>query len=290
MKHIWKELDYLIMLTTMKELVDNARKGGYAVTAPNVWDEYSIKAALEAAEEVNVPVILDYADSFSDDIQRIGEIAVMLARKARVPVAISLDHGDSYEACLRAMRAGFTGVMIDRSTLPYEENVKQVKAVVDVAHVMGVSVEAELGHVGQGSQYDIDRDAGLTNVEQAADFVAATGIDSLAVAVGTAHGMYKGTPHLDFERLDQLREAVCVPLVLHGGSGTGDEKLQEAVRRGICKVNLCTDLILASQAGFNACMSDPKMGYIFFALQASAKTYREKLAHYMRLFSVKEAL
>jgi fructose-bisphosphate aldolase class II len=272
------------MLVTMKELLDKAHIGGYAVAAPNVWDEFSIVASLKAAEELNAPIILDYNKIMSDDIMRFGKIAIMLSESAKVPVAINLDHGRSYDICLQAIRAGFTSVMIDSSTLPYEENVKEVKEVTEIAKRLGVTVEAELGHVGQGSNYALDGVNALTDPMEAVRFVEETGIDALAVAVGTAHGAYKGTPHIDFERLKELRKSVSIPLVLHGGSSTGDDLLNKAVECGICKVNLSTDLLVAGTETFNECMKDEKMGVMFFAQQAFIEGFKEKLCHYIKIF------
>ena len=188
--------------------------------------------------------------------------------------------------------------MIDRSTLLYEENVREVKEIVKVAHAVGVSVEAELGHVGQGDEYEETRDAGLTKLEEAQSYVEETGIDCLAVAVGTSHGVYKGTPHLEFELLSTLSKEIKIPLVLHGGSGTGDDNLAKAVKTGIQKVNLNTDL---SEAGKNALRKAlessaprkdvkaagefaPKKMNMQQTIAAGTEGFQEVLEHYMRLF------
>ena len=165
--------------------------------------------------------------------------------------------------------------------MPYEENVAEVAELVKVAHAVGVSVEAELGHVGQGLQYAVDRDAALTDPAQAKDYCDKTGIDMLAVAIGTAHGEYKGTPYLDFDRLHQIFDAVKVPLVLHGGSGTGDENLAKATREGISKVNLATDLYKAGAAA--VIEEEPNHGMQMYELLAEG--YKAKLVHYMKLFN-----
>lgn len=271
------------MLVAMKKILDKAKEGGYAVAAPNVWDEYSIRMALEAAEEENAPVILDFAELMGD-IYIFGEMAVAFAKKSPVPVAINLDHGCSFEIAMKAIRAGFTSVMIDRSTLPFDENVRQVKEITRIAHALGVSVEAELGHVGLGTESDEERNAGLTHVDEAKDFVEQTGVDCLAVAIGTAHGVYKSTPHLDYDMLEEIRKAVDVPLVLHGGSGTGDEALRKAVRGGICKVNIFTDLSIAGCESLKAYMAENETINLFSACNAAFAGYKKKLIHYMRLF------
>ena len=157
-------------------------------------------------------------------MEETGEIAKFYARKyPEAVVALHLDHGGAFEEIMQALRSGYTSVMIDRSKLPYEENVREVREVVRIAHAMGVSVEAELGHVGTGTEYDKTRDSGLTHKEEARRFVEETGVDALAVAIGTSHGVYQGTPRLEFELLKEIAALVDVPLVLHGGSGTGDD-------------------------------------------------------------------
>lgn len=226
-------------------------------------------------------MILDVGYSANCDINFFGHMVGALAKEADVPIAINLDHGAKYEHAIAAIQAGFTSIMVDRSTLPYEENVAEVAELVKVAHAVGVSVEAELGHVGQGLQYSVDRDAALTDPAQAKDYCDKTGIDMLAVAIGTAHGEYKGTPYLDFDRLHQIFDAVKVPLVLHGGSGTGDENLAKATREGISKVNLATDLYKAGAAA--VIEEEPNHGMQMYELLAEG--YKAKLVHYMKLFN-----
>ena len=157
---------------------------------------------------------------------------------------ITLDHGKEFSQIMHAVQSGFTSVMYDCSTLAFEENVARVRDVVRICHSVGVTVEAELGHVGQGAQYDIDRDAALTQPEMAKEYVEATGVDCLAVAIGTAHGTYSGTPYLDFDRLTQIKRNLGAdfPLVLHGGSGTGNEALHKVAGMGINKINIATDM------------------------------------------------
>lgn len=159
----------------------------------------------------------------------LGRIIEQMAIRASVPVAIQLDHGAKFSDAILAIRSGFTSIMVDRSSCPFEQNVAEVADLVRIAHSVGVSVEAELGHVGFGESYAADRDAGLTNVAEATEYVERSGCDALAVAIGTAHGIYKGVPHLDFDRLAELNAAVSIPLVLHGGSGSGDDNLVKAI-------------------------------------------------------------
>lgn len=267
------------MLVAMKEILDRAREGHYGVAMPCVDNEHNVRACLDAAEELRAPVILGVGFSANPDIRSFGRIITDLAVRASVPVATILDHGLTYEKGVIAISAGFTSIMVDRSSLPYEENVAQVKELARIAHACGVSVEAELGHVGVGLDYAVDGSNALTDPEEAVRFVEETGVDALAVAVGTAHGVYKGEPHLRFELLAELREKVPVPLVLHGGSGTGDENLSKACRMGICKVNLANDL---KRASIDALLAEGTTGNAVYNMyHAMAKGCREKLIHYI---------
>jgi tagatose 1,6-diphosphate aldolase GatY/KbaY len=178
------------------------------------------------------------------------------AKKASVPVVMHLDHGSSFELAMRAFRAGYTSIMIDGSHSVFEENIAITKSVVDACHAAGIPVEAELGKVG-GKEDDLEGgNGGYTEPDEAAQFVEATGIDSLAVAIGTAHGVYKGIPKLDVERLSQIREVVSIPLVLHGTSGVPDDAVRECIRRGICKVNYATDLRIAFTEGVKEVLTE----------------------------------
>lgn len=236
------------MLVAMKDILQSATKGNYAVPATNVSSELDVRPILEAAEELRSPIILGVGYRANPDIVFFGSYLRRLAEAVSVPVAIHLDHGGAFPQIIHAIQAGFTSVMYDCSTLPYEENVTNVKEVVKICHAVGVSVEAELGHVGQGSQYDIDRDAALTEPEKAKHYIEETGVDCLAVAIGTAHGTYSGAPYLDFERLAAIKQAVGAdfPLVLHGGSGTGNEALRKVAGMGINKINIATDMYRAA--------------------------------------------
>ena len=230
-----------IMLVSMKEILDRANEGCYAVLAPNIFSEIDARAYIEAAEDMNSPIILGIAYPTTNDLPFLGSIAVALAKQAKVPVAVHLDHGFDMLQIMEAVRGGLTSVMIDASALPFEENVALVKRVVESVSPLGISVEAEIGHVGQGTD-EASSDL-LTDPNEARAFIKETGIDACAVAIGTAHGAYKGTPKLDFERLDEIKKLTGFPLVLHGSSGTGEENIREACRRGINKVNVCNDIL-----------------------------------------------
>ena len=238
-------------LVTSKELLSDAQKNGYAVGAFNVENMEMVQAVIAAAEELRSPVIMQTTPStlkYADAEYFYANVAAA-AKKATVPVVMHLDHGSSFELAMKAFRAGYTSIMIDGSHSVLEENIAITKAVVDACHAAGVPVEAELGKVG-GKEDDLDGGSGgFTDPEEAVRFVEETGVDFLAVAIGTAHGVYKGIPKLDVERLSQIRELVSIPLVLHGTSGIPDEDVQECIRRGICKVNYATDLRIAFTEG-----------------------------------------
>lgn len=286
------------MLIHMGRLLQDAKEKRYGVAAPNVWSLNTARVVFEAADELKAPVIFDVAGIHK--LEESADAVKFYEKKfPNVVAALNLDHGGDFEEIVTAIKLGFTSVMVDRSTLSLEENIREVAEIVKIAHAVGVSVEAELGHVGQGFEYQVTRDAGLTRKEEAVEFVKKTGVDCLAVSVGTSHGTYKGTPKLEFGLLKELSELVEVPLVLHGGSGTGDDNLKKAVQTGIQKVNLCTDL---SDAGLDALKSYLAIDYdsmkksgdlgefgnpsahMFDMSNAVADGFKAKLIHYMKLF------
>lgn len=275
------------MLVTMKEILDRAKAGKYGVTAPNVQSEDTVRAVIEVAEKYKAPMIIDVNTFIHPDLPWFIGMIRDLASKATVPIAINLDHGKTYEDIILGIRSGYTSIMVDRSNLPYEENVAQTKEVVKMCKVLGISVEAELGHVGQGQNYDYDGANNLTDPQEAARFIEETGVDCLAVAIGTAHGRYKGIPHIDFERLEKIVEACKdTPLVLHGGSGTGDENLAKAIRCGIQKVNLATELIVAGKEELEKFIKDPNFDK-WKLIPSFKKGYMDRLSHYVELFGQK---
>lgn len=246
-------------LVTTKQLLLDAQKGGYAVGAFNVENMEMVQAVVAAAEELRAPVIMQTTPSTVKyaDLAYFYANAKVAAEKTDVPVAIHLDHGSSFELAMQALRAGYTSIMIDGSHEGFEDNIAVTRSVVDACHPSDIPVEAELGKVG-GKEDDLDGGDGdpYTDPQEAVEFVKRTGIDSLAVAIGTAHGVYKGIPKLDVERLSEIREVVSIPLVLHGTSGVPDEAVRECIRRGICKVNYATDLRIAFTNGVNEVLKD----------------------------------
>ena len=269
------------MLVTMNELLKRAKQEGYAVPACNIDNEHNLRAAIEAAEEMDTGIILNTTPVANPDLVTFGQLAVELARRSCVNIALNLDHGKSFADCLLGIRAGYTSIMIDRSLLPFEENVKQVKEMVRICHALGISVEAELGHVGVGEQYHTDGHQAFTRVEEAVEYVKQTGVDALAVAIGTAHGVYKGTPNIHFDLLHELKEALDIPLVLHGGSGTGDENLARCAREGINKVNLSNDL---KRSAIENLIKEYLSGNAVYQLYPLlAEGFKNKIKHYIRL-------
>ena len=246
-------------LVTTKQLLLDAQQGGYAVGAFNVENMEMVQAVVAAAEELRSPVIMQTTPSTVKyaNLNYFYENVKVAAQESSVPVVIHLDHGNSFELAMQAYRTGYTSIMIDGSHEGFEDNIALTSAVVKACHPGEVPIEAELGKVG-GKEDDLDGGEGdpYTNPQEAAEFVERTGIDSLAVAIGTAHGVYKGVPKLDFSRLSEIRKAVSIPLVLHGTSGVPDEDVAECIKRGICKVNYATDLRIAFTKGINQVLKE----------------------------------
>lgn len=236
----------------------DAQKGGYAVGAFNTENMEGIQAVIEAAEELGAPVIIQTTSSmikYCDPFLYNGMVRA-LAERASVPVALHLDHGNSYETAALCLRAGYTSVMIDGSKLDFAGNIAVTRRVVEMCAPCGIPVEAELGKVGGKEDETACDDPGYTDPKDAVTFVEKTGISSLAVAIGTAHGFYKGTPVLDKNRLAEIRSVVAIPLVLHGASGLSDEDVKDCVKLGICKVNFATELRKAYTDGVREVLTD----------------------------------
>ncbi|MBQ7154328.1 MAG: class II fructose-bisphosphate aldolase [Synergistaceae bacterium] len=253
------------MLVTSKELLLDAQKNKYAVGAFNVENMEMVLAVLNAAEETRSPVIMQTtpgtlkfagADFYFANIRAAAE-------RADVPVVCHLDHGNSFETAVLAFHVGYTSIMIDGSKLSFEENISLTRSVIDVCHAGNVPVEAELGRVG-GKEDGLDNTAVInpfTEPDEAREFVERTGCDSLAVAIGTAHGIYKGVPQVNFEVLGKIREVVDIPLVLHGTSGVPDDQVIKCVSMGMSKVNYATDLRIAYTNGVKRYMNEKPDGF-----------------------------
>ena len=272
----------------MKEMLEKAREGKYAVGLFNAVNVEMARAIIETAEELNAPVIVGTAEVLlpAMNLERVAEYLVPMAKKAKVPVCVHYDHGLTFEKCMEALQLGFSSVMYDCSTDTYEDNVAKVAEMVKICHAMGASVEGELGHVGdnegsaEGSDHLLDPSAFFTDVSMARDFVERTGVDALAVAVGNAHGDYKFPPKLDFDRISDIADRTGVPLVLHGGSGLSDSDFRTAVQRGICKVNIFTDIDKAGKAGIEegiAAGAKTLMGLIPYSIAAMKKVVANKM-------------
>lgn len=276
------------MLVTMKEILDKAAIGNYAVAAPNVSSELNARASIEAAEDMAAPLILDVAFRATPDIEFFGAELCQLAQQTNIPVAINLDHGSCLEEVVQAIAAGFTSVMIDKSSLPYQENADYVKEIVRIAHAANVSVEAELGHVGQAFEYSAAVQDMFTDPLQAKQYITETGVDCLAVAIGTAHGAYTADVKcaLDFNRLQEIKEITGqFPLVMHGSSGTADVDLQKACRMGINKVNINNDLCQAVAATMQKADLTGNKAYGVFNLVQNA--FAEKLKAMIEIYGSK---
>lgn len=241
------------MYVSMKEMLWHAHDNNYAVMAINVVNMEQVKACIESAEEEYSAVILNVSPR-QMKAHAYPEVMVAmtktLAEKVSVPVALNIDHGVNVEDIVMVINSGYSSVMVDASSYDYEENIRRVRTVTALAHANDLSVEAELGHVGVAEQGDGQNEDYFTDVNQAKEFVRQTKCDCLAVAIGTAHGSYpKGMiPKLDFQRLKEIKKELQIPLVLHGGSGAGEENIKKAVACGINKINVCTDLMNHAKA------------------------------------------
>jgi fructose-bisphosphate aldolase class II len=278
-----------VALVNLEEMLQAARRSGYAVGSFNVVSLDSLQGILEAATELRSPVILSVAEVHFKyiDLESIVPVIRSAAEKAPVPVALHLDHGMSLAAAMRCFRLGFTSLMFDGSTLPYEENVAATAEIVRVAHSVGVTVEAELGHVGGGEGGDEPSEADrahFTDPALAADFVRRTGVDTLAVAIGSVHGLYKGRPELDFARLQDIADRTGIPLVLHGGSGIPDQDIRRAISLGIAKINVYTEMSMHAVEKIRAKVQDPKVISFPDLLLLARQGIRETVEEKMRIF------
>lgn len=241
------------MLVNMNDILLPAKEEHYGVGFFNAVNVEMARAVIETAEELHSPVMIGTAEVLlpTTNLNLVADYLLPMAREASVPVAVHYDHGLTFDRCMQALGLGFSSVMFDCSTKSYEDNAEAVAEMVKICHGMGVTVEGELGHVGdnEGAGKLAKPSDYFTDPDMAVDYVKKTGIDALAIAVGNAHGDYKFPPKLDFERISVISERTGLPLVLHGGSGLSDDDFREAVKRGICKINIFTDLDKAGKNG-----------------------------------------
>lgn len=272
------------MLVNMNEILLPAKEGGYGVGFFNAVNVEMARAIIETAQELRAPVMVGTAEVLlpTMGLERVAEYLIPMAKKVNVPVCVHYDHGLTFEKCMEALKLGFTSVMYDCSTASYGENVEKVAEMVKICHAMGVTVEGELGHVGDNAgagKLENPNDY-FTDPDTAADFVTRTGVDALAVAVGNAHGDYAFPPKLDFERIQVISEKTDLPLVLHGGSGLSDQDFQRAVKLGVSKVNIFTDIDKAGKRGVEAGIAAGEktmMGLIPYEITEMKKVVREKI-------------
>ncbi|MBO4940928.1 MAG: class II fructose-bisphosphate aldolase [Clostridia bacterium] len=280
------------MLVNMNEVLRPAKQNKYAVGLFNAVNLELARGIINAAEATRSPVIMGTAEILLPygPLDEVSYYLIPMAKKASVPVVVHLDHGLTYDTCVKALKLGFTSVMYDCSTDSYEENVRKVKKMADIAHSYGATIEGELGHVGdnegsaEGSSHLADPSKFFTDPALAKDFVEKTGVDALAIAVGNAHGAYKLPPKLDFERIRTIAKTVDVPLVLHGGSGLTDNDFRQAIHEGISKVNIFTDInVAAVEAEFKK-FSSMEKGLIDL-IPAAVEAVKQESMKKMELFS-----
>jgi fructose-bisphosphate aldolase class II len=267
--------------------LDRARKGRYALPLFDTFDMHSTEGMLLALEDKQAPAMIALYSGLLErpNARAFATYVRIRAEEATVPVSLMLDHGSTFEQCIQAISYGFTDVMYDGSRLPLEQNISNTRAVVRAAHAVGVCVEAELGHVGSGTEYQGfgAQRKGFTDPDAVEQFVEETGVDFLAIAIGTAHGLYDGEPQLDLDLLHEIRGRVDIPLVLHGGSGLSDAQFRSAIAAGISKINVATDLFVTTTRHLVEAAGAEGVNY--FALgETSVTSFRERCGYYLDLF------
>ena len=272
------------MLVNLNEVLKKAQKGKYAVGLFNTTDTDMLQAVIEAAEESNSPVILGTAEVLLPygELKLIAPSVIAAAKRAKVPVVVHYDHGLTFDRCIEALKLGFSSIMFDGSAKPYEQNIAETRETVKIAHAFGATVEGEIGHVGEAAKEDNLLTDMYTTPEEAKAYLDATGVDALAVAIGSAHGVYKKKPMLNIERLKEISGEVKVPLVLHGGSGLSDDDFKNTIRNGIAKVNIFTDLCLAGERAMKD-GEEKKLGYLE-TRSLKVEYIKEAVKHKMALF------
>ena len=272
------------MLVNLNDILPKAQKEHYAVGLFNTTDTDMLEAVISAAEELRSPVIIGTAEVLlpAGELKLIAPSIIAAAKRATVPVVVHYDHGLTFDRCMEALQLGFSSVMFDGSAGEYDKNIADTCEIVKIAHSFGASVEGEIGHVGQASSEDNLHTDMYTTADEAEAYVKATGVDALAIAIGTAHGVYKPKPQLNLERLCEIRQRIDTPLVLHGGSGLSDDDFRNTVRDGIAKMNIFTDLCLAG----NRAMEDGlKQGLAYLDIRnLKVKYMKEVVMNKIRLF------
>jgi len=280
------------MLVTLNDVLLPAKKGKYAVGLFNAVNMELARGIIAAAESTQSPVIMGTAEVLFPygPLEEVSYYLLPMAKKAKVPVVIHLDHGLRKETCIKALELGFTSIMYDCSTDDYDTNVAKVKEMAEIAHSYGATIEGELGHVGdnegsaEGSSHLSDPSKFFTDPKLAKDYVEKTKVDALAIAVGNAHGAYKLPPKLDFARIKEIANTVDVPLVLHGGSGLSDDDFRKAIKEGISKVNIFTDINIAAVKAEFSKFTDMNKGIIDL-IPAAVEAVKQASVEKMQLFS-----
>ncbi len=272
------------MLVNLNDVLKKAQSEKYAVGLFNTTDTDMLQAVIEAAEELNSPVILGTAEVLLPygELKLIAPSVIDAAKRASVPVVVHYDHGLTFGRCIEALKLGFSSVMYDGSAKPYEQNLAETREIVKIAHAFGATVEGEIGHVGEAASEDNLLTDMYTTPEEARAYLEATGVDALAVAIGSAHGVYKKKPALNIKGLKEIRKNVDVPLVLHGGSGLSDDDFRNTIREGIAKVNIFTDLCLAGERAMRDGL-ERNLGYLE-TRNLKVEYIREAVELKMRLF------
>ena len=272
------------MLVNLNDVLKKAQAEHYAVGLFNTTDTDMLEAVISAAEELNSPVIIGTAEVLlpAGELKLIAPAIIAAAKRAKVPVVVHYDHGLTFDRCMEALKLGFSSVMFDGSAGEYDKNIADTCEIVKIAHSFGASVEGEIGHVGQADSEDNLLTDMYTTADEAEVYVKATGVDALAIAIGTAHGVYKTKPQLNLERLCEIRQRIDTPLVLHGGSGLSDDDFRNTVRDGIAKMNIFTDLCLAG----NRAMADGlEQGLAYLDIRnLKVKYMKEVVMNKIRLF------
>ncbi|MBQ7333593.1 MAG: class II fructose-bisphosphate aldolase [Clostridia bacterium] len=270
------------MLVNLNDVLYKAQKEHYAVGLFNATDTDMLEAVISAAEELNAPVIIGTAEVLLPygELKLIAPALIAAAKRAKVPVVVHYDHGLTFKRCMEALKLGFSSLMFDGSTKSYEDNIAETREIVKIAREFGASVEGEIGHVGSN---DNEADGSMyTTKEEAKAYIEATGVDALAIAIGTAHGVYKQKPKLNLERLEEIRATVDTPLVIHGGSGLSDDDFRNSIAKGVAKMNIFTDICLAGERAMKEA-SEKGLGYLQ-ARNLKVQYMKETVMNKMKLF------